>query len=307
VDVEVSDGIGYGYGLAANLVALGGGPAQAEIREVLSGGLAGGVAFNPKFTPLDLTVLPDQNGNGISELGMLAQGPTRVELRDAVTGDRLNNLWFRADFTPHQVLTLPDLNGNGSAEVGVVLTKPDEPDRVAIKDTLTKAWVQTLWAPGRYAPFDLLQVEVVSNGVGAPGVAMLLHDSTTGETAVRVADAASNDEQALVSGYEASFTPVKFVSVADFTGNGVAEYAVLGRNPDTGVVRAEIREGQSAARLSRVWFNEHCTPLDLVTVADIDANDAEELVMLGRCGEAGKLIAIVRDAQTGAFLKRLEF
>jgi hypothetical protein len=189
--------------------------------------------------------------------------------------------------------------------VGVVLTKSDGPDRVAIKDTLTKAWVQTLWAPGRYAPFDLLQAEVVSNGVGAAEVAMLLRDPAAGETAVRVVDAATNREQSLVSGYDATYTPVKLVSVADFTGNGVAEYAVLGRSSD--VVHAEIPEGQSGALLSRVWFNQHGTPMDMVTVADIDANGAEELVMLGRCGELGKLIAIVRDAQTGAFLKRLDF
>jgi hypothetical protein len=136
---------------------------------------------------------------------------------------------------------------------------------------------------------------------------MLLNDPPTGETVVRVADAATNARQAAVRGYNTKFTPVKLVVVSDFTGNGIEEYAVLGRNPDTGQVTAELRDGTSCEAVSRVWFNKDCTPLDMVTIADINANGAEELVMLGRCGTEGQLRAYVKDAETGAFLRRLDF
>jgi hypothetical protein len=81
------------------------------------------------------------------------------------------------------------------------------------------------------------------NGNGAPEVAMLLKDAATGETAVRVADAATNARQAVVRDYSTKFTPIKRVAVSDLTGNGIEEFAVLGRNPDTSQVTAEIREG----------------------------------------------------------------
>jgi hypothetical protein len=149
-------GFGYGYGLAPNLVLLSDGPAQAKTRDVLSSERLGSVAFNPKFTPVDLTILPDQDGNGIHELGMLGQGSAKVELRDAITGDLINHLWFARDFRPQQVVTLPDLNGNISAEVGVVLGKADETDRVVIKASLTEERIETLEAKGKCAEFDLL-------------------------------------------------------------------------------------------------------------------------------------------------------
>ncbi len=141
-----------GFGLAPNLVLLGKGLAgpTAETRDVLTGDLLGSVAFNPKFAPVDLTVLPDQDGNGIPELGMLGQGSTQVEILDAVTGDPVNNLWFAERFDPLQVITLPDLNGNGSAEVGAVLTKTDETDRVVVKDTLTDEKIRRRGGPGGY-------------------------------------------------------------------------------------------------------------------------------------------------------------
>jgi hypothetical protein len=110
-----------------------------------------------------------------------------------------------------------------------------------------------------------------------------------------------------VRGYSTKFTPIKLVVVSDLTGNGIEDYAVLGRNPDTSQVTAEIREGRNSELVSRVWFNKDCLPLDLVTIADINGNGAEELVMLGRCGTEGPLRAYVKDAETGAFLRRLDF
>ncbi len=168
VDVEVMDdfGFGAGYGVAPNLVLLGEGPPTGETRDVLSGELIGSVAFNPRFAPIDLTVLPDQNGNGIPELGMLGEGSTKVEILDAVTGDLINNLWFDPLFEPLQVITLPDLNGNGSAEIGVALTRADKTDRVVIKDTRTKERLGVLKPGWNYRTFELLQAVPIADQNG---------------------------------------------------------------------------------------------------------------------------------------------
>ncbi len=234
---------------------------------------------------------------------------TRVEIRDAVTGDLINNLWFAPRFEPRQAITLPDLNGNGSAEVGVVLTKADEPDRVVIHDSLTDEKVSVLmpWAPQH--GFDLLQALPVPDADGNPTakVALLLHEAASGKTLVRVTDALTNAQLAMVRGFNPDFEPVKLVLVSDLNGNGSEEYALLAREPDTGQVKASIRDGASNEAINTVWFDKACTPLDMVSIDDINANGAQELVLLERCGAEGTLYAVVKDAGTGERLNILKF
>ncbi len=45
----------------------------------------------------------------------------------------------------------------------------------------------------------------------------------------------------------------------------------------------------------------------MVSIADINANGAEELVLLERCGAEGTLYAVVKDAWTGERLNILGF
>jgi hypothetical protein len=232
------------------------------------------------------------------------QDSTQVEVRDAATGTLFNTLAFPAQFEPRQVLALPDLNGNGSAEVGVVLSDPDKTDRLLIKDTRTGAAVQTLWSGA-----DLLQAAVVAdrNGNGLPEVALLWRDPAVGDTHVWVVDAATNQRVASLAGFGQGYDPLKLAVVADLNGNGVDDYAVLGRNAATGQVAVSVQEGATNRWLNRFWYDKGCTPLDLASIADLDHNGAAELVMLGRCGADGELRAVVTDAKTGQVLNRLTF
>ncbi len=99
---------------------------------------------------------------------------------------------------------------------------------------------------------------------------------------------------------------MKLAVLADLNGNGAEEYALLARNPDTGQVHAKVRDGVSAEAINTVWFSKDCTPLDLASIADINANGAGELVLLERCAD-GELKAVVTDAGTGETLNTLRF
>ncbi len=193
----------------------------------------------------DVTASPPPGDTSEPARCVVDADSTRVEILDAVTGDPVNNLWFAPSFDPRQVIRLPDLNGNASAEVGVVLTKADEPDRVAIKDTLTGERVGTLMAWQPQQGFDLLQALPVPDADGNPTgkVALLLHEPATGKTLVRVTDATTNAQLAMVRGFNPGFDPVKLAAVSDLNGNGAEEYALLARNPDTGQVHAKVHDG----------------------------------------------------------------
>jgi len=310
VGVETLPAVSPGHG--PNLVLLGAAPTQAETRNALTGDLLGTVSFdlNPLSSPVDLAVLPDQGGNGVQELAALVTAAstlvasTQVEVRDAATGTLFNTLSFPAQFEPRQVVALPDLNGNGSAEVGVVLSDPAKADRLVINDTRTGAAVQTLWSGA-----DLLQAAVVAdrNGNGLPEVALLWRDPAAGDTHVWVVDAATNQRVASLAGFGEGYDPLKLAVVADLDGNGVDDYAVLGRKTATGQVAVSVQEGATGRWLNRFWYDKGCTPLDLASIADTNHNGAAELVMLGRCGADGQLQAVVTDARTGQVLNRLTF
>ncbi len=295
----------FGQGRAPHLVLLGADPAQAETRDALTGNLVGTVTFEPSAIPMDLTMLPDQDGNGNPELGMLTQGSTTVEVRDAVTCTLFNTLSFAPQLDPRQVLALPDLNGNGSAEVGVsLLSTAGKADRVVIKDAATGALVQTLWSG-----VGLVQAAVVPdrNGNGAPEVALLWRNPAVGTTQVWVTDAATGQRLAAVAGINQDVVPLTLAVVADLTGNGIEEYAVLGRTPTTGQVSTTLLDGATGRWVNRIWYSKECTPLDLASIADVNGNGAAELVMLGRCGPEGQLRAVINDTQSGQVLRRLDF
>lgn len=283
---------------------------KAERRDLPGGASLGVVSFAPSFEGLDLAAISNQDGWGRHALAVLAvgAGPTKVEVRDAATGEPINDVWFAERFSPRQLLALPDLNGNGSAEVGVVLCGGNEINRVALKDTATKDWVQTLTPAWRYRDFNLSQAAVVAdrNGNGAPEVAMLLRKTDSGETLVWVADAKTNAPIAAIGGFNPGATPVRLVVLHDLSGDGVEEYALLGRDGTSGQVITEIRDGAQGRLLNRIWMNQACSPLDMVAVDDVNGNNADELVLLGRCGTGGTLVGVVRDALSGEFLRRLD-
>ncbi len=226
---------------------------------------------------------------------------TQIEVRDAVTDRPINTVRFSAQLTPRQVLALPDLHGR--TRVGM-LAGDAQGDRVVIKDAGTGALVQSLWA-GR----DVLQAEVSAdrNGNGAPELALLRRRVPDGTPEVRVMDAATSEQLASLNGFNKGFTPLQLVVLADVNGNGVEDYAVLSREPGTHQVSVSLKDGATGQPVNRFSIDKACDPLDMVRIADLNGNGAEELVVLGRCGTNGPLRAFVKDAKTGQLLNRVDF
>jgi len=276
--------------------------AGAQMRAARGGALQAQVAFAANGQPVDLTVLPGRDGSAAPRLALLAAGPNEVEVRAAVSGEWLNTLSFGARFEPRQVFALPERNG--SAAVGVVLSEVGKTDRVVIADPDTGATLRTLWAGG-----DLLQAAAVAdrNGNGAPEVALLWRNRTVSGTHLWVIDSASTERLAALAGFNSDFTPLKFVAVSDLSGDGVEEYAVLGRQPLTGQVTVSISNGATGTWVNRLWYNRDCVPLDLASLPDSNGNGAPELALLGRCGPAGSPRVFIKDARSGALLKRIDY
>lgn len=97
---------------------------------------------------VNLITLPDLNGNGSAEAGVLAldveKDTDTVEIKDLKTKQWIRKVWFpHKGFINRGVDVLPDLNGNGSAELAQLQErKSDGKIRVVIKDSRTGALIR---------------------------------------------------------------------------------------------------------------------------------------------------------------------
>jgi hypothetical protein len=101
-------------------------------------------------TPRGVVVIPDQNGNGRPELGVLGHevntGQVRVHMKDALTGTSLRSISFNASYILHGVVLVSDQNGNGTLELGVLGQNGNSGQvRVQLKDALTKAGIGNVY------------------------------------------------------------------------------------------------------------------------------------------------------------------
>jgi hypothetical protein len=110
------------------------------------------ICFDKSFVPKALSVLPDLNSNGFSEIAVLgvstATGETRAEVRDAKTGSIIRSIGFTKNFQPRAPAIVSDINSNLSpelAELGV--EKAGEKARIELRDSLSKTIVETIPIP----------------------------------------------------------------------------------------------------------------------------------------------------------------
>ncbi len=105
----------------------------------VGGAPLGQVWYHPDFQPRRVAALPDLDGNGVDEVGVLsrdAAGATKLELRDPLSGALVDNLGLER-LTPYDLAVLPDLNG--SPAVAVLGITPTNRVRVLVVDAATKA------------------------------------------------------------------------------------------------------------------------------------------------------------------------
>jgi len=95
------------------------------------------------------------------------------------------------------------------------------------------------------------------------------------------------------------------VALDDMNGDGVSEYAVLGRNSDTGENAAQVRSGADGAFIKNVFFlNASWQPRQLVALSSFAAGPAPELGLFAT-NDAGQIVVMVKDAGANAFIKNV--
>lgn len=121
---------------------------RADVHDVLTGEASTGIGYTKFARPVSLVVLPDSNGNGSPEFGLMALDTDTdrdvLSIRDIAANLWLRSVVFnRAGYQHRGVVLLPDVNGNGTPDLAQLQERRSGGQlRVLIKDSVTKAFIR---------------------------------------------------------------------------------------------------------------------------------------------------------------------
>jgi outer membrane protein assembly factor BamB len=310
------------------------GAVAAEVRDSSTGSFIARVAFDRGYTPAQLAVLPDLNGNGSPEFALLERSDhvyfsgtqnvqTQAEVRDAVTGAlirRVDFTGFGNDDGELELVVVGDSNGNGSPELAALgrLATYDT-DGIAISDPLTGAPLRQQFVRQRGGPFDAVSSLTAlpdSDGNGVPETAVVTVNS---QNAVRVlvtegrpntppARAAPPKRALPFSKVRADAKPLRMITLPDLNGNGYPELAMLKLGVRSGRDEIQVKDGLTGQLIGRYPFaNVGFEWRDLAASDDLNGNAGADLVVLQQRQSDGKAVALIKDARTGALIRSIPF
>jgi hypothetical protein len=283
---------------------------RVQLKDALTGAWVRNISFRPTYTPRGVVVVPDQNGNGRPELGVLGYevdtGQVHVYIKDALTGTLLRSIAFNARYIPQGVVLVPDQNGNGTLELGVLGQNGNSGKvQVQLKDALTKASIGTVYFDPAYTPHGIAVVEDL-DGNSIPELAVLGEENSTGEVRVQLKDAGTGVEVGVVF-FGATHTPWGLAIVEDQNGNGVAELAVLEEGRTTGRGRVQLKDALTGEWIRDVTFSATYAPRGLTVIADQNGNGVAELAVLVEQRVTGQVRVLLKDALTGKGIRNVTF
>lgn len=247
----------------------------------------------------DAELMPDTSGNGAPELLVMA-GST-VQTRDLLTGAVLGSVAFDGDLAPVDLELITDQTGDGIPELAAL--GPD-PMTVEIRDGSMGALINDVRFTHYVTGKELLVYPDI-DGNGAPELAVLADNRRDGADKVEIRDLVTGEtsrEIWLAKGWQV----LEQVLIADLNGNGSEEVAVLRVHP-SGNVNVQIRDTLTRVRVNFVGFAVKYPPQELVAVADVNGNGADELVVFGRRFDGRNQKAVIKDSSTGNKLRDLWF
>jgi len=305
IDAELLDDLN-GNG-APELALLFAGSGQAAIRDTLTGEKLAAVEFNLDQQPVDLELVPDVTGNAVPELANLSKNLAKAQVRDGATGSFVKTLTFNSQLRPRDLEVYPDINGNGYPELGVLgnVGGKSTSDRLEIRDLLTGWRVRNRYLS---KAMKALEQELVgdTSGNGYPDTAVLRASHTDNVKHVVILDVKANKTLGYI-GLDRAFDPQKLLTISDINRNGADEVAVYAAKPDDSKQKVQIKDSKTRKFIRALYFDPNFVGIDVDISSDMNGNGAQEVVLLGRRDDNGKVKAIIKDARTGALVGTVPF
>ena len=296
----------------ADLALIRSGSVVAEIRDGQAGALLNTLYFfGAGFTPVTGVALSDADGNGVSELAVLATRDSDsrmvVEIRNVSGTAAARQIWFEAGHSPVAMTAIDaDADGNTIPELAVLSTRnSDMRVLVEIKNAFGATNPNALWPepglipgdPGAYTASDIDVVpDADSNGV--PEVAVLLTRNSDSRIVVDIKNAAGTINSHDVW-FMAGNTAIDLTVVADKDANNIPEVAVLSSRDSDGRNVVQIKNAAGDTLSSNVWFAPGQTAKQVGAVSDADNNGVPEVAVGSVRDSDSRILVEVKNA-TGA-------
>ena len=252
---------------------------------------------------VDVEMMPSINANGSPELVALGTGSVQAEVWDTLTTAQLSLVNFDPAMTPLDLELVDDQTGNSVPELANLAQGSV---KVEVRDGLNGNPVNTVSFSAGFDPMDL-EIYPDLNANGSPELAVLGNktDPTKGDK-VEVRDLTTgNVVQNIWLGK--GWQVLQQELVADFSGNGADEVAVLRVRPSDSAVNVMFRDTKTSQRLGVIGFDRNYPPTQLLTIADINGNGADEVVVFGQRFNGGNQKAQIKDSKTRALIKAVFF
>ena len=283
-----------------DVAVLRGAGGTVEMRSGATGAPLGNLAFlGSSFRLITAVVLPDTDGNGVAEIGVLARRKsdlrTVVEIRNVSGAQAARQVWFEPNRQPVDLAVITDdADGNGVLELAVLSRRTsDGRGVVEVRNAFGTANAVSVWLGTGLIPQDLEIVpDADSNGV--PEVAVLASRSSDGRALVEVKNAAGAAAGTIIwcaSGNAA----VNLAVSADSDGNSIPELAVLleRRSDRRGVV--EVRNAAGAYNTRMLWLAAGNVGLAVEPIGDADGNTVPDVAVLARRDSDGRALVEVKN------------
>jgi hypothetical protein len=273
------------------------GQVVVTVRDSLTDAIINTIFYGTAYAPLDMTVLPDSDGNGAAELAVMgvdAGGGVRVQARDALSDVATSTTFYGNNATARDVQVIPDINSNGNPEIAVhTRVNHSSQGRVQLRDSNTVEFIHQIFFGTAYVPLKIAVIDDVT-GDGIPEIAQLAQRDDTGAVRIQVKNPV--DKQTVSNAYTGTTDrPVEIVGTGGMVGLLVEDAG--------GVAKVIKRDALTGAFIGNVFMGAIGTPEALVVIDDLDASGDPEFAALGN--NAGQRVIQIKDSVSGAQINNI--
>jgi len=298
--IGVAEIAGQQYPAIAVMRVMPTGAIQVNVRSAHNRQLLSNLAYGTAFSGVDMAILPDMNGNNVSEaavVGMDSNLNVRVLVQDILTGDNLGATLHGPGAEPLALAAMPDLNGNGSSELALLeQVRGDGRFRVRVIDPSSQSVLNDVYYGTDFDPVAMAVVPGPTPATARVAVLGLRSGDSTGRILTKVALTGATVSTKL---WHATNLPVDLDTVADTNANGAADLALLEQTP-TNEARVRIHDSATGDLLRWMPLPFLNSAIAGAAVGDVNGNGFNEVAGLGAGGV--QLHVQIKDAEDRTYI-----
>jgi len=291
----------------ATVRSLSNGIIRAEVRDASSGSLLRLMSFlNAGFAARDAVVLPDQDGDGVAELAVLAiensSGRGVVEIRNLLDPQARRRILLSPGYTRLRLAMLPDADADGADELAILsIAQVDGRTWVELRNAIGTAATRRVNYGQMAITLDFAVLED-GDGDGAREIAVLgQRDDGRGQVLTRNVIGTPANRTVLAS---AELKVSRLLAMDDADQNGIPDVGIVAIRQSDGRIVTEFLNVRGAENRGSVVFSNHLSIETAAKLGDTDGNGVVDMGVLVQRFD-GRLRLEMANAAGAPALRRL--